>query len=219
MASPERMEKGITLLELVIVIAVVLILVSLSPVVTCGPAPGSGALIQAVNHARQIHLAVMCMAEDGRNNADPELGWPGDLKAKGQIATAPDFVNRLVKYDYLKAGDLKVFAAAGVTVYPNSPSTTGSNGPLKPPFEEKYNAFKIFLIKDKDASETVFLTSKNYAYGAAALNSKAKPFGDKGFVVCHKAGDTSIYKKQQLKNLHRSARSPAAAPRKAPKTA
>ncbi|MDD5349357.1 MAG: hypothetical protein PHQ12_04015 [Chthoniobacteraceae bacterium] len=198
--SPKYPVHGFTVTELLVLLSVIAILVSLAmPAITDHGQPG--VLISGVNNARQIHLAAMSMATDGVENKDPGLGWPGDLKANGRIATLSDYVNVLVRNDYLKLGDLKVFSAAGINAYPGGTLTSGSNGVLSPAFTEGHSAFKVFLAKDKDPSNTVFLTSKNYTYDADLTDPNAKPFGDRGFVVLRKGGDASFYKKDQGRKL------------------
>ena len=187
--------QGFNITELLVLLTVLAVLASLLVPYFTGNYVKS-TLISTISETRQIHIAAMSMATDGEASKDEGLGWPGDLKANGRIATVSDYVNILVRYDYLKPGDLKVFACAGMTPYPGGTLTSGSNGVLKPPFEEKYNAFKIFLVKEKDAPDTIFLTSKNYTYNTP-LDPNAKPFGAKGFVVCRKAGDASYYKNTQ----------------------
>jgi prepilin-type N-terminal cleavage/methylation domain-containing protein len=225
MASPARQVQGFTLTELVvtlIVIAVIIILGSLAvPHVTSTLVKGG--LIQAMSNGRQIHMATMAMAADGNAKGDPSLGWPGDMKARGRIATLSDFANVLVRGDYLKPGDLKVFSWTGYQAYKGT-LTSGSNGVLSPAFGDENCAFKVFLVKDEDPANTVFLATKNYTYNTALNDPKTKPFGEdaiaflrelsrqlrgddglehikEGFVVLRKGGDASILKKQQARRL------------------
>jgi len=142
----------------------------------------------------------MAMAIDGATNKDPSLGWPGDLNVKGYIANLSDYVNRLVRNDYLKAGDLKVFSGLGYKVYKGSLSS-GSNGVLVPAFAEENCAWKIYLVKDADPSMTLFLATKNYTYDTPLNDPNAKPFGNKGFMVFHKGGDGAVLKKMHAQTL------------------
>ena len=199
MRSPIRLARGFTLLELIIVLAVIAFLVSLA-IPTVSSTPVHGRLIMYMNNERQIHLAAMSMVMDGVTNKDPSLGWPGDLKAKGHIANLSDYVNLLVRNDYLKAGDLKIFAGPEFNSYKGTLSS-GSNGVLAPAFAEENCAFKMYLVRDDDPSNTLFLATKNYTYNKPLNDPKAKPYGDKGFVVIRKGGDGSIYKKQQAQTL------------------
>jgi len=139
------------------------------------------------------------MAMDGENNKDPLLDLPGDLKAKGHIATLGDFANVLVRNNYLNPDDLKIFSGPGCKVYKGKLSS-GSNGVLVPAFTEENCAFKVYLVKKDDPADTVFLASKNYTYNTM-LNPNAVPFGDKGFMVFRKGGDASILKKAQVHSL------------------
>jgi len=194
-----RSPEGFTLIELLVVISIIAVLASLAVPAVTG-ALVKGQLAQAMSNARQIHMAAMSMAIDGATNSDVSLGWPGDLKDNSQIASLPDYVNRLAAYDYLKPGDLKVFSTAGIVAYvPTGAMTTGTGAKLTPEFDEKNSAYKVYLVHDNDAANTLFLATKNYSYNTAfpADSSTLKPFGDKGFVVLRKGGDASVLKRQQ----------------------
>lgn len=187
-----RSSKGFTLIELLVVISIIAVLASLAVPAVTG-ALVKGQLIQAMSNARQIHMATMSMATDGSSTGDSMLQWPGDLAVatgSAQITNMTTFVTRLVTYDYLKVGDLKIFSTAGITPF---------NGTTASDFTDKNSAFKLYLVKDTDPSNTLFLGTKNYTYNKAfdETSSKLKPFGDKGFVVFRKGGDASILKKQQ----------------------
>ena len=163
-----------------VVLGVVILLAVLAfPAVWTGPvkAPASAAL----SNGKQIHLATAMLVTDGTLNNDKNLGWPGDLKARGAISTLSDFVNRLVEYDYLKQGDLWVFSGPGLP-----PPKAGA------PFEDKNCIFKVFLVTEDDPGDTVFLMTKN------AVADKL------GYVVIvRKGGDYGRYKKDSefLKTL------------------
>jgi len=139
------------------------------------------------------------MVEDGATNKNTALGWPGDLKAAGHISTLADYVNFLVHNGYLSVSELHIFTNLGYE--DRGKLSLASNGVLVPAFREEYSALKVYLVKKGDPADTVFLTSKNYTYNTPLNNPKAKPFGDKGFVVCNKGGDAHVFKKQQAQDL------------------
>ena len=58
------------------------------------------------------------------------------------------------------------------------------------------SALKIYRVKSTDPSTAIFAASSNYVYGTP-LNPATEPFGDVGFVVVRKSGDTGVYKKMQ----------------------
>ena len=183
MASPARLVQGFTRTKLFVLLSVVAVLVILAiPLVTSAFAKWK--ITQFRQNAGSIHLVTLSMATDGETNKDPTLGWPGDLKAKGHIANLADFANLLVRNDYLKPGDLKIFSGPGYKPYQGTLSS-GSSGVLVPPFTDENCAYKVYLVKDRDSSNTVFLMSKKDV------------FGDKGFVVVRKGGDAGIYQKAQ----------------------
>src|SRR3954470_1365340 len=108
-----------TLVEMLVVIAIIATIAAFAlPAIT--GALTRGQLAQTVNNERQIYLATFAMTTDGTQTGDAKYAWPGDLAQNTTdptvtIATVGDFVQRLVDNDYLKSGDLKVFAAPGVT--------------------------------------------------------------------------------------------------------
>jgi prepilin-type N-terminal cleavage/methylation domain-containing protein len=196
-----------TLVEMLVVISIIAVIAALAfPAI-------SGALVrsqmtQAVSNARQIYLATFSMVNDGSTTGDARYGWPGDLATSTDptvvVTTVSDFVQRLVDHDYLKSGDLKVFATSGITPWNGkytAPADAKSKGALIPAFDATQNsAFKVYKVTDKDAGNVIFLATKNFTYADAqttALDDKKKPFGEKGFVIFHKGGDGIAFKKQQ----------------------
>lgn len=197
-----------TLIEMLVVIAIIATIAAFAlPAIT--GALTRGQLTQAVSNARQVHLATFAMSTDGTQTGDAKYGWPGDLAASTeptvQITTVSQFVQRLVDNDYLKPGDLKVFATAGITPWNGryiAPASPGSSGSLQPPFNGVSNcAFKIYQVKESDGANVIFLATRNFTYSdnpaVAISTAPGVPFGDKGFVIFHKGGDGTYYKRQQ----------------------
>ncbi len=203
----QKKTDGFTLIEMLVVIAIIATIAAFAlPAIT--GALTRGQLTQAVSNARQVHLATFSMATDGTQTGDAKYGWPGDLAASAdaniQVTTVSQFVQRLVDNDYLKPGDLKVFAASGITPWNgtyNAPADTNTPGTLNPTFNGTTNcAFKIYKVKDSHAADAIFLATKNFSKtgnASTAISAAAAPFGDKGFVIFHKGGDGTYYKKQQ----------------------
>jgi prepilin-type N-terminal cleavage/methylation domain-containing protein len=193
-----------TLIEMLVVIAIIATIAAFAlPAIT--GALTRGQLTQAVSNARQVHLATFSMATDGTQTGDAKYGWPGDLAVAttSPITSVPTFIQRLVDNDYLKPGDLKVFTASGISPWNGTytpPPSTDSPGSLDPAFTDTNCAFKIYKVKDSDGSNAIFVATKNFTYSnvaATAIDATKQPFGDKGFVVFHKGGDGTFYKKQQ----------------------
>jgi len=199
-----------TLIELLVVISIIAILASLAiPAITSALVKGQ--MTQALNNEKQIHLATFNMSTDRVSTGDSSIGWPGDLmtSASNQVKTVGGFVKVLVDNNYLKPGDLKVFAAAGVTPYTgNSLATT--------PFLSKAtgatnNAYTIYGVTEADGASAIFLSTINATIAVDSatdatchftLDTAKTPFGDKGYVIFHRGGDGIILSKNQASKVN-----------------
>jgi prepilin-type N-terminal cleavage/methylation domain-containing protein len=180
-----------TLIEMLVVISIIVVLAAFA-----GPALFSaltkGQMTGSVNNARQLFLAGQQMALDGSTNSDPTRAWPGDLSetaaAPGAtpqpITTLQQYVTKLVAGDYLKPGDIAKLLSA-----PGAICTTDANGTVS-----GKSALKVYKMKDTDSTNTIFAVTSNYTYDTD-LTSTAAPYGDKGFVVTRKGGDSAVLKK------------------------
>ena len=208
----KKSHAAFTLVEMLVVIAIIATIAAFAlPAIT--GALTRGQLAQTVNNARQIYLSTFSMTTDGSQTGDAKYAWPGDLSQSTdstvQITTVSGFVQRLVDNDYLKSGDLKVFAAPGVTPWTGgytAPANATTPGTLSPPFNGGTTgtsncAFKIYKVTDRSSGnrhlfgdeELQFLVN----FWTNAISTTTSPFGDKGFVIFHKGGDGTFYKRQQ----------------------
>jgi prepilin-type N-terminal cleavage/methylation domain-containing protein len=186
-----------TLIEMLVVISIIVVLAAFA-----GPALFSaltkGQMTASVNNAHQLYLVGQQMALDGSTNSDPTRAWPGDLTdttssssgggAAAPITTLQQYATKLVQGDYLKAADLqKLLSAPGTTctatVDANSNVTLGGKSGLK-----------IYRVTETDATNTIFAATANYTYNTPLAATDA-PYGDKGFVVHRKGGDSAVLKK------------------------
>ena len=181
-----RSQSAFTLIEMLVVISIIAVLAAFAvPALTS--ALTKGQMTGTMNNARQLYLAAQQMALDGAANSDPALGWPLDVGD----TTVTQYMSRLVANDYLKPGDVQKLlngpgTNATVTAVVGPPAGVTLGG-LVP-------ALKIFLVRDADSSNVVFIESNNYTYNTA-LPVGTNPFGDKGFIVQRKGGDASILRK------------------------
>jgi len=205
-----------TLIELLVVISIIAILASLTIPAIIG-ALTKGQMTQALSNERQIYLATFSMSTDRISTGDASIGWPGDLAtASGNTAavtTVTEFVETLVQNNYLKAGDLKIFAAAGVTPFTGTftSGTAGTLGTLDSTWDANPAdgtkctcAYTIYTVQESDAASSVFLATNNAAMvnsGTTActftLTATTSPFGSKGFVLFHRGGDGAILSENQ----------------------
>jgi hypothetical protein len=149
-----------------------------------GHAPVKGQMIQTLSNMKQLHLATQSAALDGVTTDDKSLGWPGDTGG-----TFTNWTAQLVP-SYLGPNDFcKLLSAPGVIVRPGKIPTSMSQG-----------AVLVYAVSSNSLPETVFLTSANFTNGpngGSPLGEKAKPYGNKGFVVFRKGGDGRILLKHQ----------------------
>jgi type II secretory pathway pseudopilin PulG len=144
-------------------------------------------LTRTMNNARELYLAAFRMATDGAAKSDSDLAWPGDYP----VSNLSEYCGKLVEKDYLKAADLqRILSAPGATC------TVQLSGPPTTVTLRGKSALKIYKVKKIDRSNTIFLASANYFYDTA-LDPKAVPFGDLGFVAVRKSGDAGVYKKNR----------------------
>jgi len=193
-----------TLIELLVVISIIAILASLAiPAITSALVKGQET--QALNNEKQIHLATFNMSTDRISTGDSSIGWPGDLmtSASNAVNTVGDFVAVLVNNNYLKAGDLKVFAAAGVTPYSGGDLST-TTFYANPNNANNNCAYTIYAVGEADAANAIFLATNNATMTVSnstsctfTLSPTTNPFGDKGFVIFHRGGDGIILNKTQ----------------------
>jgi prepilin-type N-terminal cleavage/methylation domain-containing protein len=185
--------SAFTLIELLVVIAIIAILAALAvPALTSALAKAQ--LTGTMNNERQVYLAQFSMANDGTATGDSNLAWPGNLPA----TTMDQYTQGLVTPGYLKGGDIqKLFNAPGCTlvvnVTPGNPDTVA--------FTSGTSALKVYKVTDVDASNTVFISSHNYIYNNAILNT-AVPYGQRGFTVIRKGGDAAVFKSGQAQQAY-----------------
>src|SRR5687768_7353388 len=98
METPRSSNEAFPIIALIVTIVAVGILAFLAvPQVTDHGGDGRGA--QALNNAKQIHLATVRMVLDSSVAPDPKLGWTGDLP---DITDVGEFGERLVDYKYFE---------------------------------------------------------------------------------------------------------------------
>lgn len=179
-----RCEAGISMVEVVVGLAVVCVLAAMILAwLMTRPARSS-----QLSDFRQLQLAAQTMALDGTMTGDTNLAWPGDLE--GRFST---WAKHLVP-DYLSTNDFcKLVSGPGVTV-------RSGRIPLM-----KDTAVRVYGVSSNSTGEAVFLTSANFTNtptGGLPLDPKAKPYGDKGFVVFRLGGDGAILLKSQATNTN-----------------
>lgn len=146
-----------------------------------------GAMIQSLNHAREIHLATQQMALDRHTTGDQNIGWPGDINGGlPESADASDFAKILVETGYISRDNLKVFTAPGIPPAPDLANLTRENV-----------AFAIGRVTEVSPGSTLFIVSCNYIGPPEGLDPGQAPFGSRGWVAMRKGGDGSNYRSTQ----------------------
>ena len=183
-----RSERGFTLTELVVVILIIGVLIALSIPPMQGSGLTKGEMTQTLSNMKQLHLATQCLAQDGITTGDTSLGgWPGD-KGDSYYYWAQQLVP-----SYLTTNDFCKLLSAPGKVVPSG----------KIPYSLYDSAVLVYAVSSNSPGNAVFLTSANFTNGpkgGAPLQEKAKPYGNKGFVVFRKGGDGVILQARQVTN-------------------
>src|SRR5437867_3941585 len=165
MKTRSHSASAFTLIEMLVVISIIAVLAAFAvPALTS--ALTKGQMTGTLNNARQFYLAGQQMELDGAANADASLTWPGDYSDAATL-TLKQYTARLVQNDYLKTGDLtKLLSAPGSAC--TASSTTDATGLVTVDWVGS-PALKAYLVKEADASNTIFAVSANYTYDTALL--------------------------------------------------
>jgi len=169
--------SALTILELLVVLVVLFVLAALAlPYIEAEP--HHPVMIQTLSNMKQLHLIAEQMALDGVTTGDTNLAWPGDLG--GSFA---NWVGQAVPV-YLTTNDFdKLLSVPGKIIRPGSLSFANTNGIL------------MYAVSSNSPATAVIFTSANFTNtpgGGLRLDSKAVPYGTKGFVVFRKGGDGAI---------------------------
>src|SRR5882724_250145 len=190
----KKSPSAFTLIELLVVIAIIATLAAFAvPALTS--ALTRGQMTGTLNNMHQFHLAAAQMAIDGASNADPTLGWPGDITSPAAITALSAYCDVLISNNYLQAGDVrKILSAPGANCTFTGGTYSGSTytaiSGLSSP------ALKVFLVNGSNPSNTIFCETANYTYNTA-LPSAGVPYSDKGFIVQRRGGDAVLLRKGQ----------------------
>ena len=170
----KRPSAAFTLIELLVVISIIGILAALAlPAITSALVKGQ--MTQTLSNQKQLHLATQQMALDGTTTGDATLSWPG---TNGWASFATNLVP-----SYLGTNDFnKLLSAPGVI----RSSAVAVNAATP-------SALIVYQVTEESPGDVVFVSTANFnANSPAELNASNKPYGNKGFVIFHKAGDGAI---------------------------
>jgi type II secretory pathway pseudopilin PulG len=140
--------------------------------------------VATLSKMKQLHLATQQMAYDGVTTSNSTLGWPGDTGG-----SFSNWTSLLVHDGYFSENDLRRnLAIPGMIVSSNDDLSKNSQPIL------------VYAVRESSPDSAVFLTSANFTNtpDGGILDPKAKPYGNKSFVVYRKAGDGAILQVWQV---------------------
>ena len=188
---PPRRNAGFTWIEAIVCLVVVVILAMVVLPILTHTGSNKGVMSQSLSNMKRLHLATTQMALDFSTIGETNLGWPGDMGG-----SYSHWASQIVP-SYLSTNDFcKLMSGPGKVV-------TEYYWPSLGPFRIRKStlpamdgtAFRVYAVKENSSETTVFLTTANFTNtptGGERPNKKAKPYGDKGFVVFRKGGDGAI---------------------------
>ncbi len=169
-----RNQAGITAVEIVVLLLVVGVLTAMAiPSVN-----GGGSRWESVlNNARQLQLATYNLSLDYEAAGEPHLAWPGE-----QAGSYLNWIASLT--NILRTNDIcKLLSGPGIRVRPEDM------------FSMEKTAVRVYVVTKNSASNTVMISSAHFTNtptGGLSLQSSAKSYGKKGFIVMEKGGDGRV---------------------------
>ncbi|CAN5427939.1 hypothetical protein BH09VER1_BH09VER1_30280 [soil metagenome] len=188
MRSPRALH-GFTIPEMVIcaIIVASLFMVAAAFVINVRnyTAHGPGAQTQMLSNMKQLHLATQQAALDRDTTSNNTIGWPGDIGG-----SFTNWAKQFVTEGYLSTSDLcKLLSGPGRLTPPGAVPLSNNNAVL------------VYNVAETNDGTVVFLSSANFTNtptGGLPPDAAAKPYGQKGFVIFHKAGDGVILQNRQI---------------------
>jgi prepilin-type N-terminal cleavage/methylation domain-containing protein len=182
--------SGFTLIELLVVIAIIATLAAFAvPALTS--ALTRGQMTGTLNNMHQFHLAAAQMAIDGASNADPTLGWPGEITSPAAITALSAYCDVLVRNNYLQGGDIRKILSAPGANCTFTGGTFDATGTYTAITNLQNPALKVYLVNGSNPSNTLFCETANYTYNTA-LAANGVPYSNKGFIVQRRGGDAAL---------------------------
>jgi len=173
--------SAFTLIELLIVITIIGILAGMAIPAAMG-VMARGQMTGTLANARQLHMVTQQMSLDNFN-AGEGIQWTTDVSSGNNggtpISLATYFGALTNQGAYLQPKELvKLLTAPGVI--PQAGNLSANN-----------IAFRVFPVNENSPSDQPFVTTRNW--NNRALDPKASPYGNKGFVLFTKGGGGNVY--------------------------
>ena len=173
--------RGITWLEILVILSLVAILVSLSiPAVSVGISRSP--ITQTLSNMKQLHLTCQQMTIDHEVDKNP-VRWTCSNTAPLTL----DQWKMAISPDYLSEADLNKILSLKVDRRFFGTKTLDES-------------LKIFAVTKDDPDDTVLFATKNW-HGPKEKELSGEPFGTRAFVVFRKGGDGQVLQQRQITNF------------------
>ena len=199
MKNISRSKKGFTLIELMVVIAIIGILaVMLFPSIKNGILKAQATSLG--NKGKQVVMAII-QANLEREAMSYSTIWPKDGKSYSSSKKSTDYFKWLISQDYLSGMDYTFFAGGGVSVPEPGTEFSGINNAWNVVAEltdSEVETFPVLFTRNLLIETADVAAWRGDSEDKIPMDTQAQPFGERIGVVIYKGGAMQNFRKKYL---------------------